>query len=81
MLARHASRLVLTCLVGALILIFSSEASAYIDPGTGSFLLQMLIAGIVGAGFAIGIFWRSVKGFFARLFRRRPSELDNDGEG
>ena len=37
----------------ALLLSFSTTASAYLDPGTGSMILQGLIAGIAVAGFTI----------------------------
>ncbi len=37
---------------------------AYIDPGTGSFLLQMLIAGSLGVLFAVR---RTLKNIFMRI--------------
>jgi hypothetical protein len=36
----------------------------YLDPGSGSFLLQLLLAALLGAGFAIRIFWKKIKAFF-----------------
>lgn len=50
-------------MVGCLLLL-SRQAYAYIDPGTGSFLLQMLIGAVVGAVFTIKIYWRKLKGIF-----------------
>ena len=42
-----------------------SDAHAYIDPGSGSLLLQMLVAGVIGAVFrfrtAIAAFWQSIR--------------------
>lgn len=38
----------------------------YLDPGSGSFLIQLLIAGIAGAGIAIAISWGRIK----RLFKK-----------
>lgn len=40
------------------------DAHAYLDPGTGSFLLQMLIAGVVGALYYIRVSWARIKGYF-----------------
>ena len=37
---------------------------AYLDPGSGSMLLQVLLAVLLGAGVAIKIFWRNIKAFF-----------------
>ncbi len=39
---------------------------AYLDPGSGSFLIQLLIAGLVGAGFLIKAYWKKIKGLFSR---------------
>ena len=41
-----------------------SNAFAYIDPGTGSIILQGLIAGIAAAGATISIYWTKIKSFF-----------------
>jgi len=44
--------------------------SAYIDPGTGSLVIQVLIASFVGGLFAIKIFWGKVKAFLSNLFSK-----------
>jgi hypothetical protein len=49
---------------------FVSVAHAYLDPGTGSFMLQMLLAGILGALLYIKLAWHNVKSFFQRRFSR-----------
>lgn len=43
----------------------------YIDPGSGSMLFQLLIAGLLGALYGIKLFWTRIKLFFAKLFRKR----------
>ena len=43
-----------------------SNAFAYIDPGTGSIILQGLIAGIAAAGATISIYWTKIKSFFSK---------------
>jgi len=45
--------------------------SAYIDPGAGSLIIQMLIASFVGGLYLLKVYWAKVKGFFGRLFRKR----------
>lgn len=42
------------------------KAKAYLDPGSGSFLIQLLIAGLVGAAFFLRSSWGRIKGFFTR---------------
>ena len=63
---------------GVLVLAFSREAWAYIDFGTGSYLFQLAIAGMVGASFAVKLFWSNVKKFFAKLFSRRHTTKGED---
>jgi len=43
----------------------------YLDPGSGSFLLQILIATIAGAGIFLATYWRKVKAFFGRTFGKK----------
>jgi hypothetical protein len=49
---------------------FVSVAHAYLDPGTGSFMLQMLLADILGALLYLKLAWHNVKSFFQRRFSR-----------
>ncbi|MBW1859599.1 MAG: hypothetical protein JRI70_05845 [Deltaproteobacteria bacterium] len=57
--------------VVALLIVFSPvEALAYLDPGTGSYVVQMAIAGAVSAAFAIRIFWGRLKDMFHNIFKR-----------
>ena len=48
------------------------NAYAYIDPSSGSYFLQMLLASLLGALFAVKMFWRRIKSFLVRLFSRQP---------
>jgi hypothetical protein len=38
----------------------------YLDPGSGSFLIQLLIGGLVAVGFTVRMFWGKIKAFFTR---------------
>ena len=49
----------------------SPNVHAYIDPGTGSLIIQIVIASLVGAAFLIKGFWIQVKAFFSNLFKNR----------
>ncbi len=59
-------------------LIFSRKVYAYLDPGTGSYIFQMIIAILIGVTFSIKIFWRKVKTFIANLLSRRKNEEKNN---
>ena len=41
-----------------------SKELAYLDPGSGSFLLQLIIAGFLGLAFALRAYWTKIKSFF-----------------
>lgn len=57
-------------LVGLLFFVLPDTALAYIDPGTGSYLFQLLIAGLLGLSFFIKTFWRNIKNFLSGEFKR-----------
>ena len=63
-----------------LLLIEPLQASAYIDPGTGSFFIQMLIASAVGLSVSLRMFWRNIKGFFMRKSSSKESISTASGE-
>jgi ATP-dependent Zn protease len=43
----------------------------YIDPGSGSYLIQMIIAGILGVAFFFKNIMFAVKHFFQRIFGKK----------
>lgn len=57
-------------LIDAFHAIFRHKFCAYLDPGTGSIILQVIIAGLCGGLFAIKLFWRQFKTFFKNLFSK-----------
>jgi hypothetical protein len=56
----------LAALVSGALLMTPEEAHAYLDPGTGSMLLQGLIAGLAATSVVIGRYWYKVKSYFVR---------------
>ena len=46
----------------------------YLDPGSGSFLLQLLLAALLGGAFAIKIYWKKIKALFSG--KKAPTEVD-----
>ena len=50
---------------------------AYLDPGTGSYLLQLALAGLLGASYAVKHFWTRLKS----LFSRSAATLSDDARG
>jgi hypothetical protein len=56
-------------LTAVFLLLPLASAFAYVDPGTGSMIVQVVIAALVGGAAFIGAFWR-------KLFRKRRHEDD-----
>ena len=50
----------------------------YLDPGSGSYLLQLLIASALGAAFAVRLYWTRIKAFFTRRFGSSQDEDEED---
>lgn len=61
----------LSCLVVA-----TGPAHAYLDPGTGSILLQGLIAAVAGGLVAARLYWSKVKSFLS-LARKKHDGADS----
>jgi len=49
--------------------LLATPAEAYLDPGTGSYVFQMVAAAVVSVGFLARAYWHRVRGFFARRDR------------
>ena len=76
---RCPTRLMTTSVVLALFyLIFPQKAHAYLDPGTGSYVIQLLLATLFGAAFVVRLYWKNIKTFFANRFSKRPQDGKDD---
>jgi len=56
-------------LAAVMVLATSQEAWAYIDPGTSSYLFQLLIAGGLAGAYTVRRYWHALKATFARFGR------------
>ncbi|MBE7534758.1 MAG: hypothetical protein HS124_03390 [Anaerolineales bacterium] len=50
----------------------------YLDPGSGSFLIQIAIAALLGLGIAFRASWSKIKGWFG--VKPKPTEDDDESE-
>lgn len=48
----------------------AENAYGYLDPGSGSFILQALVAALLGSALALKIFWGKCRAFFVRRFSK-----------
>ena len=66
-------------LVGISTIIYSTifeTGNAYLDPGSGSFILQLILASLMGALFMLGMYWKKVKVYFKNLFKKKDERMD-----
>lgn len=60
-------------------LTFPQTLDAYLDPGTGSIILQVVIGFAAGGLFAVALFWQRTKTFFMNIFSRGEKHyIDED---
>jgi hypothetical protein len=52
----------------ATVIVFPPQAFAYLDPGTGSYVLQVAAALFFGGVFVVKTFWEKIMGFFSSIF-------------
>lgn len=59
-------KLVYLIIFTACSLIFPREVLAYLDPGAGSYVTQILLGIVFGGLVTIKLYWKKIKGFFIR---------------
>jgi hypothetical protein len=52
---------------------------AYVDPGSGSYLLQVFIAGVAAASLSLKLFWTRIKAFLSGPSVDEESSHSQDG--
>ena len=61
--------------------ITAAPAHAYLDPGTGSMILQIVIGAVAGALLAIKAYWYKISTYFSSRRRRDNHQaIDDDPE-
>jgi hypothetical protein len=65
--------------VTTLLVSVSLPAYAYIDPGTGSLIIQAIIGAVAAIGVTIKIFWHRLKIFFSGGSKKGEKEKKQTG--
>ena len=60
--------------VFCILLTMSINAEAYLDPGTGSMMLQVILGGIAAIGVAVKLYWHKL----VAIFRPRRNKETED---
>jgi hypothetical protein len=67
----------ITSALALLALLAPGTAWAYIDPGTGSFILQGVIGAVVGGLLVLKLFWRRIKAKLTGQPLEEEKDLDD----
>ncbi len=59
-----------------LIILYPSTSYAYLDPGTGSILLQAILGAIAAGFMTINIWWQKFKSFFLKIFNLNKKKIN-----
>lgn len=57
-----------------LLLMLVTDAFGYLDPGTGSMLLQVILGGIAAVGVAIKLYWHRLRAAFGMAKKADPED-------
>ncbi len=49
---------------------------AYIDPGSGSFILQVVVGTLLGASVALKMYWARLRAYFVSRGERNDGDAD-----
>jgi hypothetical protein len=60
--------------ITVLLLLMFTDAVAYLDPGTGSMLLQVILGGIAAVGVAIKLYWHKLRAAFGIAKKEEPED-------
>ena len=61
-------------IITLLLLAVVTDAVAYLDPGTGSMLLQVILGGIAAVGVAIKLYWHKLRAAFGLAKKADPED-------
>ncbi|MBI4925834.1 MAG: hypothetical protein HY843_07920 [Bdellovibrio sp.] len=51
--------------------LYTYDSYAYLDPGTGSYLLQIILGTLFATFFTLKLYWRKIKAYFQEKFIKK----------
>ena len=60
------------CITAISLFVGAVKAEAYLDPGTGSMIIQVIVAVLVAGG----VFWRNILSFLKNIFNKEKKDSE-----
>ena len=77
----HQTRFTICLFAFALVVtVLYVPAYGYLDPGSWSYVFQLLIAGVLGGLFAIKLYWTKLKAYFLSRFAKPKDDTKQDDQ-
>lgn len=61
-------------LITVFLMLMITDAVAYLDPGTGSMLLQVILGGIAAIGVALKLYWHKLRAAMGMAKKSDPED-------
>ena len=61
-------------IISIALMLIVTDAFAYLDPGTGSMLLQVILGGIAAVGVALKLYWHKIRAALGMAKKTDPED-------
>ena len=77
----YVSSVIAVAIVLTVTLMPPTRELAYLDPGSGSFLIQLLIGVLIGSMVFLRKYWSQLRSFLSRAVKKNPVPSERAQEG
>ena len=67
----RSRRFVGSIVLVSLLALATGSVTSYIDAGSGSYIIQLIVGAFAGAIMDVGVFWRRIRAAVGRRFSRK----------
>jgi len=67
-------KLFLLFLSSIVFILLTTKSFAYLDPGTGSIILQAILGFVAASIATLSVYWNKFKNFFTRIFSKKDKK-------
>ena len=67
----------LTFIIFSVFIVLPSRANAYLDPGSGSYVIQIVIASLAGMGLLLKTQWENIRNIFYKNKNKNKEDENN----